>query len=54
MIEKPSNALPTAEELELWQFDLAKRIVRLGGDTQLSEQAQEAVREVVDVEDRQG
>ena len=28
MLDSPTESIPTAEEMELWQLDLAKRIVR--------------------------
>ena len=41
----PTDRLPTAHERRLWQFDLAKRIVRGGEEAaqQLTKQAAEAV-----------
>jgi len=57
MIDSPTDRMPTEAELELWQFDLAKRILRLGRDfpARMAEQARTAVSELVDDgQDRQG
>ncbi len=32
MLDEPTERLPTAAELELWEFDLAKRMIRDGRD----------------------